>query len=105
MAFVVDRVDIHHVAMPLLQPWRTSYGRDDAIHSVLVRVASGDAQAWGEATPFERPEYCSEWAAGSLDVLRSCLAPALIGQELERAADAGVLLDRYKGNEFAKAAI
>ncbi len=105
MAFRVDRVDIHEVAMPLLSPWRTSYGRDDAIHSLVVGVTSGDVQAWGEATPFERPEYSAEWAHGGLDLLSSCLAPAVVGREFDAAADVRVTLARYKGNPFAKAAL
>lgn len=105
MALRVDRVDVYEVAMPLLAPWRTSYGRDDAIHSLLVRVTSGDVEAWGEATPFERPEYSSEWAHGGLDLLQRCLAPAVVGRAFDRAADVREPLDRYKGNHFAKAAL
>ncbi len=105
MAFTIDRVDVHQVAMPLLSPWRTSYGQDDSIHSLLVRVISGDLEAWGEATPFERPEYSSEWAHGGLDLLRSCLAPACVGIELATARNVRAPLDRYKGNHFAKAAL
>ena len=105
MAFTIDSVEIRHVALPLLQPWRTSYGQDDSIHTLVVRVTSGAVEAWGEATPFERPEYCSEWAAGGFDLLRGCLAPLCVGTELAGAAEVRDRLARYKGNRFAKAAL
>ena len=37
----IDRLEFVHVAMPLIYPWRTAYGEDAAIHSVLCRMTSG----------------------------------------------------------------
>ena len=33
----IDAVELYHVAMPLISPWRTAYGEDAAVESVLVR--------------------------------------------------------------------
>lgn len=38
----IDRVDLYHTAMSLLSPWRTAYGEDEVIESVLVQMTSGD---------------------------------------------------------------
>ncbi|SVC33990.1 uncharacterized protein METZ01_LOCUS286844, partial [marine metagenome] len=38
----IDSLEIFHVAMPLIYPWRTAYGADYDIHSVLVKATSGD---------------------------------------------------------------
>ena len=53
----IDRIDLFHVAMPLIYPWRTAYGEDAAIHSVLFRLGGGSCFAWGETAPFAAPCY------------------------------------------------
>ncbi len=99
----IDRIDLFHVAMPLIYPWKTAYGEDAAIHAVLCRMSSGSLWAWGESAPFAAPCYSPEWAGGAFAVARDWLAPAIVGHELASSSD---LLDRlqvYKGNPFAKA--
>ena len=53
----IDRLDVYYVAMPLIYPWRTAYGEDRDIHSVLVKLTSGEWEAWSESTPFFAPTY------------------------------------------------
>jgi hypothetical protein len=53
----IESIDIYHVAMPLLYPWRTAYGEDAAIESVLVRMESAVQVGWSETTPFAAPCY------------------------------------------------
>lgn len=101
----IDRIEIFHVAMPLIYPWRTAYGEDAAIHSVLCRMTSGSIDAWGEAAPFAAPCYSPEWAGGIFAVIREWLAPALIGQNVPTGDDLQNRLAIYKGNPFAKAAL
>jgi O-succinylbenzoate synthase len=101
----IDRIELYQVAMPLIYPWRTAYGEDAAIQSVLVRMASGAEFGWGESSPLAAPFYSPEWAGGVFAVLRDWMAPALIRQEIESADDLGRLLAPFKGNPFAKAAL
>ena len=101
----IDRIELYHVAMPLIYPWRTAYGEDKAIDSVLARLVSGADEAWGETTPFAAPCYSPEFAAGAFTVLRDWLAPQLIGAEVESADRLTELLAVFKGNPFAKAAL
>ncbi|MBW3542394.1 MAG: o-succinylbenzoate synthase [Planctomycetes bacterium] len=101
----IDRIELFHVAMPLIEPWRTAYGEDADIHSVLCRMTSGSVDAWGEATPFAAPCYSPEWAGGAFGVLRDWLAPRLVGQTIPSGAALQQRLAIYKGNFFAKAAL
>src|SRR5436189_5280917 len=78
----IDRIDLYRVAMPLLSPWRTAYGEDAVIESVLVKMTSGDLVGWGESSPLAGPTYSPEWAAGVFQVARDWLAPRLIGQTI-----------------------
>ncbi len=102
---LIESIEIHHVAMPLLYPWRTAYGEDTAIESVLVRMDSEGLSSWGEATPFAAPCYSPEWAAGAFACVRDWLAPALVGQEVPTGDDLQARLAHFKGNPFAKASL
>jgi O-succinylbenzoate synthase len=101
----IDAVAVYHASLPLLYPWRTAYGEDAAVGTILVRLESGGVCGWGEATPFERPEYSAEWAGGAFALVRDTLAPALVGAEVESGDDLQARLGRFKGNFFAKAAL
>lgn len=101
----ITAMNVYHVSMPLLYPWRTAYGEDAAIDSVLVRVESDGVHGWGEATPFARPEYSAEWAHGAFSLVRDHFGPRVLGREFEAVADLQMQLARFKGNYFAKAAL
>jgi O-succinylbenzoate synthase len=98
----IDRVDLYRVAMPLLTPWRTAYGEDAVVESVLVKMYSGDLVGWGEASPLATPTYSPEWAAGVFTVARNWLAPRLVGQHIASGLQLQQLLTVIKGNPFAK---
>jgi O-succinylbenzoate synthase len=101
----IDSIDLFHVAMPLIYPWRTAYGEDAAVESVLVKVQSGDLAAWGESSPLAAPCYSPEWAGGVFAVLAKWLAPAVVGREIDSGQALQSRLAHFKGNPFAKAAL
>ena len=101
----IDAVELYHVSMPLIYPWRTAYGEDAAVESVLVQMHSGEDSAWGEATPFAAPCYSPEWAGGIFIFLSRWLAPALVWQWVGSGEELQGLLAHFKGNQFAKAAL
>jgi O-succinylbenzoate synthase len=101
----IDRIDLYHVAMPLIYPWRTAYGEDAAIESVLCRMASGSLAAWGESSPLAAPCYSPEWAGGIFATAKQWLAPALVGQSIASGEELQRRLAHFKGNYFAKAAL
>ncbi len=101
----IDAIDLYHVAMPLISPWRTAYGEDHVVESVLVRMHSGEHSAWGESCPLAAPCYSPEWAGGAFRTLQRWLAPTIIGQWVESGDDLQSRLGHFKGNSFAKAAL
>jgi O-succinylbenzoate synthase len=101
----IERIELFHVAMPLIYPWRTAYGEDAAIHSVLCRMSSGSLYGWGEAAPFAAPCYSSEWAGGVFATVRDWLGPALLGSDISSGEMLQQQLAIYKGNPFAKAVL
>jgi o-succinylbenzoate synthase len=101
----IDRLDLFHVAMPLISPWRTAYGEDAAIHAVLCRITSGSLIGWGESSPLAAPCYSPEWGGGIFAVCRDWLAPALLGQDIRSGDELQQKLGHFKGNPFAKAVL
>ena len=101
----IDRFEVYHVAMPLIYPWRTAYGEDYDIHSVVVRAASGDYDAWSESCPFRAPTYLVESAASVFLNVTEFFGPHVIGGEYDSADDLNERLSVFKGNSFAKAAV
>ena len=105
MQFPIERIELYHVRMPLRSPWVTAYGSDEAIDSVLVRLTSGSAYGWGEATPLRFPTYSPEWGTGVFMVVRDVLSPVIIGEEISSGQDLQRRFSSIKGNQFAKAAL
>ena len=98
----IDTIEIYHVAMPLIYPFRTAYGSDDCIESILVRMVSGQHYGWGETSPLRSPTYSGEWAQGVFLAMRDWLAPLLVGQDVTSGEQLQKALSSIKGNHFAK---
>jgi O-succinylbenzoate synthase len=101
----IESVHVYHVAMPLVYPFRTAFGDEDCIESVLVRMGSGEQAGWGEASPWRLPAYSAEWAAGAFMLVRDWLAPLLIGRDIASGEELQRALGGIKGNFFAKASL
>lgn len=101
----IDKIELYHVAMPLIYPWRTAYGEDAAIHSVLCKMHSGAHFGWSESAPFAAPCYSHEFATGVFEVTKQWLAPAVVGGRFESAIEINETIQHFKGNQFARALI
>ena len=101
----IDSIDIFRVAMPLVYPFRTAYGDEHVIESVIVGMRSGDLVGWGESAPGAAPSYSPEWAGGVFTMLRDIAAPRLSGCDIEDGSDLQERLAFIKGNPFAKGAL
>ena len=101
----IDAVEVFHVAMPLISPWRTAYGEDYTVESVLVRLEGEGRQAWAESSPLAAPCYSPEWAGGVYATVVKWLAPAIVGRSFSTGDELQQALAHFKGNSFAKAAL
>ena len=99
----IDRIDVYYVKLPLIYPWRTAYGEDPEVHSVLVRMVSEETEGWGETTPLRAPTYSPETAMSAYYVITEFLAPLLVGRNVDSAEDLLGRFSMFKGNTFAKA--
>jgi O-succinylbenzoate synthase len=99
----IDRIDVYYVALPLIYPWRTAYGEDPDVHSVLVRLQSGTHEGWGESCPLRGPFYSPETAMSVYYLISEFMAPLVVGREYSSAEDLLATFKWFKDNPFAKA--
>jgi O-succinylbenzoate synthase len=104
-AVMVERIELHHIALPLVHPFETSFSREATRPCVLVSVHGEGLTGWGECTAGSGPWYGSETVATAWHVLHEFLAPLLRGQRLATPEEAAARFGRVRGHEMAKAAL
>ncbi len=101
----LEGVELRRIAMPLVTPFRTSFGTQHARDILLVRVVADGVEGWGENVALAEPVYSAEYVDGSADVLRRFLIPELARHADLAAADVAGALAMSKGHRTAKAAL
>jgi O-succinylbenzoate synthase len=96
-------VELRRIALPLVAPFRTSFGTQTERDILLLRAVSEDSEGWGECVAMADPLYSSEYVDAVADVLRRFLVPAL--PPSLTAIDVAPALAKFKGHRMAKAAL
>jgi o-succinylbenzoate synthase len=100
------KAELRRVSMPLVAPFRTSFGTETARDVLLVRVVTDDgAEGWGECVAMSSPRYSSEYVDAAADVLRRFLVPALLAAGPVKAHAVAGALASFKEHRMAKAAL
>jgi o-succinylbenzoate synthase len=101
----VQAIELRRLAVPLVRPFRTSFGTQTDRDVLLVRVLTDGADGNAECVALADPVYSSEYVAGAQAVITDHLAPRLFaagevtGRRV-RSALGGVI-----GHRMAKAAL
>jgi O-succinylbenzoate synthase len=99
-------IELREVAVPLVRPFRTSFGEEREKRAILVRAVADEAVGWGECVAGETPRYSAEWLDGAWASISRFLAPsALDGGPVERPEDVGARMAWARGHRMAKAAV
>jgi O-succinylbenzoate synthase len=99
-------IELVEVALPLVRPFRTSFGEERTKQAVLVRVDAGDVIGWGECVASGVPRYSEEWIDGARMVITHHLGPALLaGGPVGDPADVARRVAFVRGHPMAKAAL
>ncbi|MFI6318040.1 o-succinylbenzoate synthase [Nonomuraea sp. NPDC050556] len=99
----ITGVELRRIAMPLVAPFRTSFGTETKRDVLLVRVVTPDAEGWGECVAMSEPLYSSEYVDEAAQVIQRFLLPAL-PNEVD-ALGVARALEPIKGHRMAKAAV
>jgi O-succinylbenzoate synthase len=107
-------VELRRIEMPLVAPFRTSFGVESTRDVLLLRVvasgpdgegsASGETEGWGECVSMSGPLYSSEYVEMTADVLRRFMIPKLAAGEVDGSLVASVL-EPFRGHFMAKAVL
>jgi o-succinylbenzoate synthase len=103
---VVREITLFEVALPLVRPFRTSFGEETHKHAILVRVGNDGPDGWGECVASEAPRYSEEWLEGAWAAIERFLGPAIL--EAGAVAEPGEVAARLawvRGHRMAKAAL
>ena len=98
-------IEVRRISLPLVAPFRTSFGIETARDVLLLRAVTPDAEGWGECVAGTRPLYSSEYVEGAEHVLRNHLLPRTFAHGEITAADVAPALAPVKGHRMAKAAL
>jgi O-succinylbenzoate synthase len=98
-------IELRRISMPLVAPFRTSFGTTTEREVLLVRAVTTEAEGWAECVADVSPLYSSEYVDGCADVLRRFFLPALAAGDVRSAAAVGPALAPFKGHRMAKAAL
>jgi O-succinylbenzoate synthase len=100
----LESVELLRASLPLVAPFRTSFGTQTVREVLLVHVVTGEAEGWAECVAMEEPLYSSEYVDAAAHVMRHHLVPRLAGSDLTGAGVAPAL-HAVKGHRMAKAAL
>jgi O-succinylbenzoate synthase len=101
----VRSIELRSISLPLVRPFRTSFGTSTEKVCVLVRVEADDAEGWGECVAEVEPAYSEEFNEGAWIVIRDHLAPALLAADDPSIDDLDRLFGHVRGNPMAKACL
>lgn len=111
----IERVELVRITMPLVRPFRTSFGSQTDRDILLVRVDLSDAsgshshsdtvEGWGECVALSEPSYSPEYVDGAQHVMIHHLLPRLFAGGPIDAADVAPTLAKLHGHPMAKAAL
>lgn len=101
----VRSVELSLVGLPLIRPFRTSFGTSTEKVCVMARVETDDAEGWGECVADIEPGFSEEFNEGAWLVLRDFLAPALIRAGETIVDDLENVFAFVRGNPMAKATL
>lgn len=100
----LTHVELRRISMPLVAPFRTSFGVETVRDVLLVRAIGPDAEGWGECVAMSEPLYSSEYVEMAQHVVRHHLLPRLDPARVV-AADVSVRFGGIHGHYMAKAAV
>ena len=101
----VRSIELRLVSLPLVRPFRTSFGEMRNKVCVVARVETDEAHGWGECVADVEPTYSEEWNDGAWSLIRDFLAPAAFEAGDLEAGDLASAFAFVRGHPMAKATL
>ena len=101
----IDAVTLHHLRMPLVSPFETSFGRETDRECILIEIQSEGLTGFGECVATRDPGYNYETTGTALHIIKDFIAPLLLGRDIKDAADFQIRVQGIRGHHLAKAGV
>jgi len=101
----IESITLHHLRMPLAAPFETSFGREVNRECVIVSIQSEGLTGWGECVASRDPGYNYETTGTALHILKDFIAPLVLGNDVNDAADFQQRVSGIRGHHLAKAGV
>lgn len=101
----IDRIELRHVRLPLITPFETSAGREDAKDCILVRAWGDGLVGWGESPVTADPFYVEETVGTAWPILLEFVIPRVLGRSFSDPSELAAWLRPIRRNNMAKAGI
>ncbi|MHC4601373.1 MAG: o-succinylbenzoate synthase [Planctomycetota bacterium] len=102
---IVEEIELRIVSMPLVHPFRTSFGVQRDRWTVIVAAKAGMRTGYGESPVARTPGYSYETTETAFHVLRDVFSLRLVGVEIDGPADLPRLFRGLKGHPMARAGL
>lgn len=101
----IESITLHHLSMPLIAPFETSFGRETDRQCLIVEIRSEGLIGYGECVAARDPGYNYETTGTSMHILKDFIAPLILGKEIKDAADFQEKISGIRGHHLAKAGV
>ncbi|RPJ29216.1 MAG: o-succinylbenzoate synthase [Chloroflexi bacterium] len=101
----IESIILHHISMPLVAPFETSFGRETDRQCVLITLQAEGLTGYGECVATRDPGYNYETAGTAWHILKDFIAPLLLAEDVIDAEDFQIRVDGIRGHHLAKAGV
>jgi len=101
----IESITLHHVSMPLIAPFETSFGRETNRQCILVKLHAEGITGYGECVASGEPGYSYETTGTAWHILKDFISPLILGKNLSDVSEFQNLIDPIRGHHLAKAGV
>jgi o-succinylbenzoate synthase len=101
----LESITLHHISMPLVAAFETSFGVTHDRECLLVCIRSEGLTGWGECAMDRDPGYSYETTGTGWHILKDFILPELVGQDVADALDFQRRVAGVRGHHLAKAGV
>ncbi len=101
----IESLTLHHLSMPLVAPFETSFGRETERECILITLHADGLTGYGECVASRDPGYSYETTGTAWHILKDFVAPMILGNDLEGTEAFQKRVAGIRGHHLAKAGI
>jgi O-succinylbenzoate synthase len=101
----INSIILHHINMPLVAPFETSFGREVNRECIIIAIQSEGLTGWGECVADQTPGYNYETVGTAWHIIKDYIAPLVLGKDIKDANDFQGRIAGIRGHHLAKAGV